>query len=129
MPNARVWQLFGACCGVGSDDKEFAYEFMVFFLKCVLRSFSIDAINEKMSKKECELEVETVIRTLEFLFQGEFQPVTPSFREDVIKLCKKNSKNQLAVDVDEFLGRCMEEFCAIKGMDPPPALLYLQGDK
>ena len=100
---------------------------MVFFLKCVLRSFPIDAINEKMSKKECELEVETVIRTLEFLFQGEFQPVTPSFREDIIRLCKKNSKNQPAVDVDDFLGRCMEEFCAIKGMDAPPALLYLQG--
>lgn len=125
-----VWQLFGACCNIHSDDKEFSYEFMTFFLKCVVRCFPIDVVNEKMSKKECEVEVETVNRALEFLFQADLQPVTPSFRENVISLCKvgKHSKNQPAVDIDEFLGLCMQEFCAIKGKDPPPSLLYLQGE-
>ena len=125
---ARLWQLFAACCNIGSDDKEFSNEFMTFFLKCVMRCFPVDVVCEKMSKRDCEVEGDTVDRALEFLFQADLQPVTPSFREEVIGLCKvgKHSKHRPMVDIDDFLARCMQEFCAIKGKDPPPSLLYLQ---
>ena len=66
--NKRI-QLFAACCGIGSDDKEFTMEFTQFLLKCISRCMPVDAITEKMSKKECEVEVETVIRAVEWLFK------------------------------------------------------------
>ena len=168
-------QLFAACCGMGSDDKDFAKSFTQFMLKCIVRCMPVETISESLSKKECEVEVSTVDRALEWLFQGEFVPVHPNFRGDIIKMCKvgKTSKNQPCLDIDEFLSRCMkvrvpfsslfhlcldsptalsltcvilltqwppsltvtltlacwgQEFCAIKGVDPPAVLKYIRGE-
>lgn len=124
--NKRI-QLFAACCGIELPDKEMAREFTSFMLKCISRCMPVEVVTEKMSKKECEVDVETVNRALEFLFQGELEPVTPSFREEFIKMCRigKNNKSLPALEIDDYLGRCMQEWCAIKQVDPPVVLKYL----
>jgi len=102
--------MFGVCCGVEVDDKNMARDFTQFMLKCIERCVPVEAVTEKMSKKECEVDVETVNRALEYLFKGELAPVTPAFREQFINMCRagKKNKSQPALEIDDFLCRCMQ---------------------
>ena len=102
-------RLFATCCCIDSEDTEFANAFTQFLLLCISRCLPIDTVSETLSKRECEIEADTVNRVLEWLFTGEYEPAHPDFRQQVIKMCKvsKKFKNQPAIDIDQFLCRVM----------------------
>jgi hypothetical protein len=80
MHTHRRIQLFAVCCGIGCEDDEFSFAFSQFLLKSISRVIApVDLITEKMSQKECEIDIETINAAIEYLFKDDMEPVTPVF--------------------------------------------------
>jgi hypothetical protein len=139
MHTHRRIQLFAVCCGIGCEDDEFSFAFSQFLLKAISRVIApVDLITEKMSQKECEIDIETINAAIEYLFKDDMEPVTPVFTPfssftgtkvliywykstyysrntqgfvaQVMKMCKMGQKqrNIPMIEVDDFLCVCMQ---------------------